>query len=304
MEFEFGMWEVVEHADGEVLEWRWASGSELFQEPFWTSAYLVGGLLIDCGPPAGEDDLREFLGSQGGQSRAVRCFVTHAHEDHAGGARMLTEELGVPTFASERAVKVIHQGLDYPDYRQLTWGPRMMPAPGVRVVQSSELRTGAGKYEFELFPMPGHAPCLVALIERNRQWAFVADGVMPKYQMIFGPTTNIEEDAEQIHRSLVRLERATEDLPDLVLFISGRGRRDDGRRLIGEKVQELESLHERAHALHGAGVKKRRILRELWGGESFIGIFTRGDLSRMNLLNSLLAWPLEARGNNLNSRDE
>jgi glyoxylase-like metal-dependent hydrolase (beta-lactamase superfamily II) len=49
---------------------------------YWTGAYLVDGLLVDCGPPA---TARAFVRALDGR-RVEAVAVTHHHEDHMGGA--------------------------------------------------------------------------------------------------------------------------------------------------------------------------------------------------------------------------
>ena len=279
---------------GDVVEWQWSTDNELLPKPFWTSCYLVDGLLIDSGAPGGAGELQAFVEALVPEDAARACVLTHAHEDHAGGGKYLSEELGIPVYINEKALKMVHAGYTYPDYRQLTWGEQLFPAPMLQPLPDSPMQTPGGKFIFELFPMPGHAPCLVALIEREQQWAFVADAVQPKYQMIFGPNSPIIiEDIGGIYSSLQNLADYTRDLTALKLFIAGHGMVENGPVFLAEKIAEIDSLHHKAHELSKQGLSERKILRALLGGESFVGGFSRGALSRLNFLQGLLAWPLE-----------
>ncbi len=286
------MQETKKYENDQIIEWRWGTDHELMPQPYWTSIFLVDGLLIDAGAPAGAADILEFVQSLPEPEKPEACIVTHAHEDHAGGGKVLSEEFGIPVYAHEKALKYIHEGMTYPDYRQLAWGEKMEPAPLVQPLPPSPISSTSKKFTFSFFPMQGHAPCLVALIEREFGWAFVADGVLPKYQMIFGNQSNIQEDIRQIYDSIVKLQEFTEDLPNLKIFIAGQGMFSNGQELLASKIQEIETMHQKAHDLRLEGFKNRKILRKMFGGESFIGTFTRGDLSRMNLLKSLLTWPI------------
>ena len=78
----------------------------------------------------------------------------------------------------------------------------------------------------------------------------------------------------------------------LKIFIAGHGMHL-GRDFLVARINEIENLHTKAHELHEKGYKMRKILKIMFGGESFIGAFTRGGLSRGNLVNSLLNWELE-----------
>jgi hypothetical protein len=122
---------------------------------------------------------------------------------------------------------------------------------------------------------------------------------MPKYQMIFGRNTDIPEDVSRIHKSIKRLFKHTEGMEELKIFTSGRGIYE-GRGFLRERLRELEDLHEKAHHYlqqgKKKGLKERRLkkflVNEMFGGESFVGKFTRGDLSNQNLIQSLLEWSL------------
>ncbi len=286
---------ITYHCNNEILEWQWASDIKLMPYPYFTSCYLVDGFLIDSGAPGGENDLREFVKSLNCDQMIEKCFITHTHEDHAGGAHMLNTEFAIPIFTSEKAIDFLSKGNLYPEYRQAAWGPKLLPV--YAEIIDEPILTKSKKYKFELFPMSGHAPELVALIEKKQQWAFVADAVQPKYKMIFGKNSDIQEDISLIYQSLSKLYNFTESMDQLLIFSSGNGVLQ-GREIIMKKMEEIEDLHKKAHEYHrllqkeGYSGKKliRKIIKKLLGRESIISQFTQGDLSRENLILSLLKW--------------
>ncbi len=286
---------IAYHCNNEILEWQWASDNDLMPYPYFTSCYLVDGLLIDSGAPGGENDLREFVKSLNHDEMIDKCFITHSHEDHAGNAHLLSTEFGIPIYTSKKAGDLLKKGNTYPEYRQLAWGPRLLPV-NAKVIDEP-IVTKAKKYKFELFPMSGHAPELVALIEKQQQWAFVADAVQPKYKMIFGRNSGIQEDISLIYQSLSKFYEFTEDLDKLLIFSAGNGVLR-GRETIKEKVEEIENLylkvHEEYRKLHKEGFKGnkliKKIVKNIFKRESIIAQLTQGDLSRENLIFSLLKW--------------
>jgi len=278
---------IIHH--GSVTEWRWSTDNPLMPEPYWASCFLLDGLLIDAGPPGGADDLRVFASTLPQEQEITQCFVTHAHEDHAGGGKMLHDQLGIPVYASEKAARMMAEGYTYPDYRQLAWGDRLLPTTAIPL-DDGAITTRSGEFSMELFPMPGHAPCLVALLDRAHGMVFAGDAILPKYRMLFAGTSSIQEDIEQIHTSIQRLHDETEGMEDLEIFIAGHGL-IEGRTFLKEKLAELESLHQQAHECSDLGLDERKILKKMFNGESFIATFSRGELSRLNLLHSLLKWP-------------
>ncbi|MFW9896217.1 MAG: MBL fold metallo-hydrolase [Candidatus Thorarchaeota archaeon] len=283
------------HCNDEIIEWQWSSNSKLMQRPFFTSCYLVDGLLIDSGAPGGVDEFQEFVKTLEPNKKIEKCFITHSHEDHAGGAYLLSKEFGIPIYSSEKAINLLKSGRTYPDYRQMAWGDRLLPVNAISIEEC--ITTKSNKYQFELYPMNGHAPELVTLIERKQQWAFVADAVQPNYKMIFGGQSDIQEDISLIHQSLLDLYDYTKGMDNLLIFSAGNGV-FNGREFIIEKINEIETLHSKVHEISkqffsiALSEKQiaRKLLKQLFGKESLIGQMTRGALSRKNLIISLLKW--------------
>jgi glyoxylase-like metal-dependent hydrolase (beta-lactamase superfamily II) len=288
----------VYHCNKEILEWKWSSDHELMPQPFWTSVFLIDGLLIDAGAPGGVDALREFVASLDPPNMVEKCVITHNHEDHCGGGQMLQEEFNIPVFASKLAIPLLLKEKEYPDYREMTWGENYKPFQAKLV--KDPIYTKSGKYLFNVIDTPGHAPEQISLIEREKQWAFIADAVMPKYQMIFGKETDIPEDISMIYQSIKKLYDTTEGMENLFLFTSGRGLLK-GRSFLKGRLNEINSLHFAAHKLKNEAQEKglhnkqqiNYILKKMYARESFVGKITRGGLSNKNLILSLLEWSID-----------
>lgn len=288
------------HCNNEILEWKWSSDSELMPQPFWTSVFLIDGLLIDAGAPGGVDDLRDFIKSLDSKNMVEKCVITHNHEDHCGGGRMLKEEFNIPVFASKLAIPLLKKEKDYPDYRQMTWGANYQPFQAELL--GDTVKSKSGKYCFDVIATPGHAPEQISLIERTQQWAFITDAVMPKYQMIFGQETDIPEDISLIYQSIKKLYYLTEGMENLLLFTSGRGV-FKSRSFLKNRMDEINLLHLNAHKYkeeaEQQGFQDKRILKyilkKMFTRENFIGTLTRGGLSHKNLIISLLDWPIDSK---------
>lgn len=272
----------------EILEWCWASDNVLIRSPYWTSCYFIDGLLIDAGAPGGVKEFREFILSIGPEN-VKKCVLTHSHEDHVGGAFLLQDEFRIPLFASKKATSILKKGYLYPQYRQITWGSGLLPAEVNPI--PNPIITSTRNYTFEVLPIPGHAPDQIALIEHKQQWVFASDGVQPKYTRIFGATSDIQEDIAEIFRSIQSLFISTKNMNNLTLFLAGKGI-ISGRSFLGEKMKEIESLHQITHDLFKKGLSEEEIVREIFEGDDFISIMTGGELSRKNLVSSLLDWPI------------
>lgn len=281
------MVKIEKYADDEIIRWAWVTE----QSP-WTSAYLVDGLLIDSGPPAGIDEFKQFVTTLPPEQAVEKVIITHWHEDHAGGAQFLSEELGLPVYIHQKGIAKVRKGFSYPDYRVFAWGAPFEPAPAVRPLDGSSLTTKTGKYTFELQLLPGHCDSLIVLIEPVQQWCFVTDTIVPTYQMIFGePSEDIHEDMRQIHASLKQLQQQTAGMDRLTIFTAGFGM-FPGHEILAKNISEIEGLHEKVHALQTKGLQDRAIVDELFGEEHPIGLMTNYALSRLNLVKSLLRWPI------------
>lgn len=290
--------QILYHFNNQVIEWKWSTEHEFLKEPFWLSCFLIDGLLIDCASPGSAVDFRNFLDNLSEDQKVEKCIVTHNHEDHCGCGYILQNEYCIPIYASKKAIPLLKAEKKLPDYRQMTWGKKYIPFDAHSI--ENEISTKSGTYTFELFPMPGHSNDLITLIEREQQWAFTTDAVMPSYKMIFGKNTDIPEDISQIYSSIHNLCKYTEDMDHLKIITSGRGIFSD-REFLVKKLEEIQKLHQEAHRYKNLGLQKglkdikllRFIIRQMFNKESFIGTFTRGDLSIKNLIISLLDWPLE-----------
>jgi len=288
----------IYHCNSEILEWKWSSDNELMPQPFWTSVFLIDGLLIDAGAPGGVVDLREFIKSLDSENMIEKCVITHNHEDHCGGGRMLQEEFKIPVFASKLAIPLLRKEKNYPDYRQLTWGVNYQPFQAELLKES--INTKSGKYTFDIIDTPGHAPEIISLIERKQQWAFITDVVMPKYRMLFGKDTDIPEDISLIFQSIKKLHNFTKGMDNLLLFTSGKGV-FKSRSFLKERIDEITSLHLKAHGFQKEAIERglqdkqrvRYVLKKMFKRENFIGTLTQGGLSHNNLILSLLEWPMD-----------
>ncbi|MFW9855284.1 MAG: MBL fold metallo-hydrolase [Candidatus Thorarchaeota archaeon] len=287
------MHELLSHASGDILEFRWASDLEIFRFPYWAPCYLIDGLLIDTGAPGGDEEYSRFFRNH----EITQCVLTHSHEDHAGNVHILNK-LEVPVYAHKDAVPLLTEGFTYPEYRALAWGSEVRPGK-VKAIPKEAIKTQEKGYSFSVIPMPGHAPDLIAFLEKNQQWVFVADSVLPKYSQIFDFSDPqyprgawIQEDISLIYRSIYNLSKITRGMNRLQIFTQLCG--IQSRSFLQTRLEEIEAMHKKAHYLHHNGLTEDEILIRLFKRESFAGINSNGHLSRKNLVKSLLKWPKES----------
>jgi len=284
------MFKIERFGNGEIIRWVWASNDTRMPRPLWTSTYLVDGVLIDSGPPAGTDELKEFITSLASEQAIEKVIITHWHEDHAGGARLLTETLGLPVYIPKEGIDKVREGFSYPEYRVMAWGGPLEPAPAVQPLNFILLATKSEKFSFKIIPCIGHSIDLIVLVEPTQQWCFISDSIQPVYQTIFGePSEDIHEDMEQIYASLRNLQEITKGMDDLLIFTAGFGM-FEGQKILIKNVSEIETLHKQVHELKTQGFSERKIVKKVFGGEHLVGYVSNYALSRLNLVRSLLKW--------------
>ncbi|MHA2237117.1 MAG: MBL fold metallo-hydrolase [Candidatus Hodarchaeales archaeon] len=276
------------HTD-DLIEWTWAMEDEIIPKPFFTSCYILDGILIDSGAPGGLEDFQRFIHSTLKKQPIDFCLITHSHEDHIGGTHLLSKKLSIPVYSSTKAIELLKNAdnYTYEEYRKVYWGNGLQSVDAKLFPKS--LISNSGKYKLEIIPTPGHASDQVAFLERSKQWAFVADAVLPKYEVLFGGTCNIQENIADIYHTIKRLHKNTEGMNDLTIFISGKGMRR-GRGFLQEKMKEIKYLHEIVQGFVDQGLESEEILIQVFGEESYRGIMTNGELSRLNLIKSLMEW--------------
>ncbi|MHA1647044.1 MAG: MBL fold metallo-hydrolase, partial [Promethearchaeota archaeon] len=287
---------------GDVLEWQWKSEHWLATIPKWTSSYILDGLLIDTGAPAGSEDIYEWASQLPEKDRINQVYLTHFHEDHAGGAKILQERMNLPILCSSSTQKQFESIKSYRWYRQIYWGKKLLPPLSIQPI-SDHISSKSGKYNFDLINSPGHSPDLTALLEREHQLLFVGDAIMKRYEMLFGGgCKDIQENIKEVYLSQKKLYELTEGMDDLQIFVAHA--KVYPRSFLKEKIDEIEKLHLDAHRfkdqLKGQGVIKtenvvKKIVNLLWkkGENHFAKFMSKGELSNGNLVKSLLKWDLD-----------
>ncbi|MFX1236595.1 MAG: MBL fold metallo-hydrolase [Promethearchaeota archaeon] len=83
------------------------------EKPFWTSAYLVDRILIDCGVLGSVGEMDQFLRTLPKKDFPIACYLTHTHEDHAGTGSFLLKKYRIPVYCPPGSVELLKKGWDY-----------------------------------------------------------------------------------------------------------------------------------------------------------------------------------------------
>jgi glyoxylase-like metal-dependent hydrolase (beta-lactamase superfamily II) len=244
---------------------------------YWSTAYLVNGLLIDSGCAHSASELIRALEGK----EIVSIVNTHTHEDHIGANGTLQDKRnGLKVFAHPLALPVLanpREAQPLQIYRRVMWG-WPMPSKGKALADGEVIETG--KYAFQVIYTPGHSPDHICLFEQKQGWLFSGD------LYVGGKDRALREgyDIWQIIASLKRIAA----LPLRILYPGCARVRDNPAEVLAYKIQYLEEMGEQVVALHHQGKPEKTIFRSLMGGPMWIELITAGHFSRRHLVRSYL----------------
>ena len=244
---------------------------------YWTTAYHVGGLLVDSGCA---HTARELAGSLRGLP-LTHLVNTHSHEDHIGANGVLQAQhpdleiaahpAALPVLSDPRRQQPLQA------YRRVFWG---WPAPSNgRPLADGEV-IEVGDYRFQAIYTPGHSPDHICLYEPQREWLFSGD-------LFTGGRDRALRADNDIWGVVASLTRVAA-LPAKILFPGCARVRIDPQAELRNKVAYLEEMGERVLALHRQGMGVAAIARAVFGGPLWIEVLTHGHFTRRGLVESYL----------------
>jgi glyoxylase-like metal-dependent hydrolase (beta-lactamase superfamily II) len=175
-------------------------------EPRVIASWIVGDVIIDCGPSSTLATLFEELGDW----RPAAILLTHIHFDHAGGAGALVERWpDVTVYVHERGYRhlvdperLYHSARRlYGDDMERRWGPMIgIPESNLQVLHGGETIHGGA---FEVAYTPGHASHHVSYLRDGTAYVGDVGGVrITEDGIAIPPTPPPDIDVEAWHGSI------------------------------------------------------------------------------------------------------
>jgi glyoxylase-like metal-dependent hydrolase (beta-lactamase superfamily II) len=234
-------------------------------------AFLVDGMLVDCGPQSLEGPLRDFYKEQAIEQVAL----THHHEDHTGMAAWLERNKGVPLFIHESTVEFCKADAEYPEFRKAFWGRRDAFHPQAL---GETIRSNKGTWQ--VLHTPGHADDHVVFLNRETGQLFSGDLFVTPKPKAFASTESVAQIMDSLRKVLVH------DFEGM--FCCHAGYVPQGQRALHKKLDYLENLAGEILHLHAQGRDVEEIRQELLPEIHPIMMFSAGDFHSRHLIRSVI----------------
>ena len=239
----------------------------------YTHLYYIDGLLIDTG----QRKARAKILAETQKLKIDQLFITHHHEDHTGNIQAIRSAHDCPAYASQRCCDMMKNPPGLSLAQRITCGNGKSFQD--LIVQEDTLSTP--HFTFQIIPIPGHAPDMVALYEPERRWLFSADLYLNSNIDYFIRTESTSDQIASI-RNLLTLDFE-------VLFCSHKPQLKDGKAQLQKKLHFLESFYEKVAQLYDQGHNAREIFRLLELKENrMVSFLSGGYLSKMNMVRSVI----------------
>ena len=240
----------------------------------WVYIYFIDGLLIDTGQRRASKQILENT-----ENLAVdQIFITHHHEDHTGNIRAMQEKHSCEVFGSEKCRQIMKNPPGISTAQWLVWGNR----DAYDHIQPISETLKTNKHHFQIIPIPGHSPDMVALYEPQQKWLFSADLFINSYIGYFLEGESMRDQIESTKRIL--------ELDFDIMFCAHNPQLTDAKSSLKRKMDFLESFFEQVATLHNKGYSDRQIFKSLKLKEDhFVKFLSGGQLSKINMVRSVVS---------------
>ncbi|GKV56453.1 MBL fold hydrolase [Sporosarcina sp. NCCP-2222] len=246
-----------------ILSWK---GVQLNVHCFETD-----GGLIDTGAQSLLEEFKPFFA----KADIDQIIVTHAHEDHTGGAGFLQNEYGLPIYIHDMSIEECTEKAKYPLYRKWFWGKRQ-PFLAQPIGESFTSRNCS----WSVITTPGHSNDHLAFLNSDTGQLFSGDlFVHPKTKLIMR-----EESIPTIISSIEKVLFFEFD----ELFCCHAGYVKEGRKAFQSKLDYLYELRAQTLDLYAKGCHAIEIQTRLFPKKYPISRFSAGEWDSIHMINSII----------------
>ena len=237
----------------------------------WVSSFLIDGLLIDCGHHHAKNVFLKNLNFD----KIEKCVLSHHHEDHIGACYDLIKKYDLPIYANKETVFLARLKIRIPPERMLVWG---LPKPcEVQELPSlSEIKTKMAN--FRIIPSPGHCNNLISFFHEKKRLLFSTDAIIDD-------ALNVIFNWEDAHEILETIKNFKKLKPKLIFSANSNIFTYES---LDKLIEYWTDIKNRSIELYKNGIKTRQIVKHLFGNESWVKSASHGDISRENLVRSLI----------------
>jgi glyoxylase-like metal-dependent hydrolase (beta-lactamase superfamily II) len=264
--------EIIEIRDVKI--YRMATLDNQNNPVIWVSAFLIDGLLIDCGHHHAKKDFLSLLGI----NNIEMCVLSHHHEDHFGAAKILKFKYKIPIYATKATAFLIRPRIVIPPERSLAWGTPD-PCAVNELSSTGEIKTSMAI--FKIIPSPGHCNNLISFFHEKERYLFSTDAMIDNKQTVIFNWENAN--------TMLSTLQVFKSLNPKYIFSS------NGKTFTVEDIDDLinfwTDIKHQSIKLYNNGLKLNQIVKKIFGSESWLKRSTGGDMSRENLIRSLLELP-------------
>jgi len=264
--------ETIEKEDVKI--YRMATLDNQEKPLIWVSAFLIDDLLIDCGHHHARKEFLNVLN----MDEVEMAVLSHHHEDHFGAAKLLISEYNIPVYATKTTAFLIRPKILIPPERNLAWGT---PEPCIVKELPSDKEINTSRAIFKIIPSPGHCKNLISFFHEKKRHLFSTDAMADKKQTVLFNW----ENANVILRTLQEFKALK---PKYVFSSSGK---IFTVKDLDDIIKFWTEIKQKSSKFYRDGVKLSLIVKKIFGSESWLKRSTGGDMSRENLIRSLLELP-------------
>jgi glyoxylase-like metal-dependent hydrolase (beta-lactamase superfamily II) len=231
------------------------------------SCYAVRGVVVDAAFGAVDRELLAWVQA----NRPAGVIVTHAHDDHGGGAEILARH-GVPLQMKPDTEALLRAPRSRGPHRVWAWGPM----PILRAAVTPFIADG-----LELIEARGHSPDHYVVWDPSTETLFAADLFLGVKVRVAHPP-----EREDVRQQIGSIRRILERKPKRV-FDAHRGLLKDGAALLKAKADWIEETVNRIDRRIAEGWPDPPIVKEVFGREPLFTYVTLGDWSHANFVASV-----------------